>query len=46
MAGTLEAQTAAAPGHGTVTPSEKAAKVPKKYLVLGGDYAEHPGEGL
>lgn len=24
----------------------KVAKVPKKDVVLGGDYAEHPGEGL
>lgn len=33
------------PNRGAVPPSEKVAKVPKKYLVLEGNHAEHPGEG-
>ena len=31
---------------GAVSPSEKVAKVPRKYLVLKGNHAEHPGRGL
>ena len=34
------------PRRGSTPPQERVAKVPRAFMALVGDHAEHPGEGL